>query len=89
MNPPLLNRRKTYFYTQGGRDEGPYFRFQIVKMAESGVIRADAEIRCVNGGGKRSIGDFLYATEGERDRTGTVAVTDFEMPAGSMVSFMV
>lgn len=82
-----MPKYKTYFYAQGGHEEGPYFESQIVKMAEAGIIRADAEIRCVNDGAKGSIGDFLYTIE--KDLAGTVTVTDFKMPFWSMVSFMV
>ncbi|HEX2851751.1 MAG TPA: hypothetical protein VHO24_00835 [Opitutaceae bacterium] len=82
-----MSKKKTCVYIQDGHEEGPYLESQIIRMADAGIIRADAEIRCVEDGRKGSLTDFLGALE--KDLDGGVTVTDVRMPFGSMVVFMV
>src|SRR5688500_1510903 len=82
-----MNLKKTYHFTQDGREEGPYFQSQIIKMTETGIIRANATIRCAEDGESGPIGK-LRKSLAENLKVG-VSVTDNQMPFGSMVAIMV
>jgi len=60
-----MSKKKTYLYIQDGHEEGLYLDSQIVRMADAGIIRADAVISCVEDTTKGSLIDFLASLEKE------------------------
>jgi len=93
---------KTYYIirekTQG--PDGPYFSSQIVKLAESGQIKANDRISCPDTDVIKPLGIFLenigysvsyvgVAAINETNKESTVVVSDINMKFSSMVSFMI
>jgi hypothetical protein len=76
-------KNKTYLYLQDGRQEGPYFESQILSMASSGIIHADAQIQCVEDNTNGPLEDFLASIQ--KTLSPGVVVTDVSIPFGSMV----
>jgi hypothetical protein len=74
---------KTYMYRQAGQQEGPFFKSQIIGMATSGIIRADAIVQCVQDNAERPLSEFLVPRE--VDLTDAMVVVDVKIPFDSVL----
>ena len=81
-----MTKKNTYTYEMDGIIEGPYLFEQIVGMAESGIIRADVQVKCIETEEDLLLIDFFRTiTEDGSD----VIIKDVEMKFASMVEFMI
>ena len=80
---PAMSTKKTYVYIQDGQQEGPFFESQIMSMVNSGIIRADAIIQCVEDKAKGPLGEFLDSRE--HDLSGAVVIGDVKIPLNSIL----